>query len=302
MKVIPPLTVTSALLTSSTAAEPGPGETAWNAATSYTVGQRAIRTATHRVYQALVAGIDAGVPESTPSRWLDVGPTNRYAMFDLERNSATVAASTITVVITPGKRISAIALLGLVADQVDIDMTVGGLPVYSYSENLAARTTTTWTEYFYGEFGARPAVVRFDLPLHSAGVLTVTLSISTGNVMCGALCIGTAVDLGRVQINPRSDALNFSRIERDNFGSATLVPRRTVPKTTQTLLVDKGRVNKLIDVRTALNAAPAVWSGLDDATGDGYFDALLILGIYKQFSIDLSQEQHAIATLELEEI
>jgi hypothetical protein len=302
MKVIPPLTITTALLTSSTAAEPGPGETAWNAATNYTVGQRAIRTTTHRVYQAIVAGVDAGVPESTPARWLDVGPTNRYAMFDLERNSATVDASTITVVIAPGKRVNAIALLGLVADHVDITMTVGGIPVYTYSEDLSTRTTTSWTEYFYGEFGTRPAVVRFDLPLYSTAVLTVTLSISTGNVMCGALCLGTAVDLGRIQINPRSDALNFSRIERDGFGNATLVPRRTVPKTTQTLLVDKGRVNKLIDVRTALNAVPAVWSGLDDATGDGYFDSLLILGIYKQFSIDLSLETHAIATLELEEI
>lgn len=302
MKVIPPLTITSALLTSSTAAEPGPGETAWSAATNYTVGQRAIRTATHRVYQAIVAGVDAGLPENTPTRWLDVGPTNRYAMFDLARNSATVDASTITVVITPGKRINAIALLGLVADHVDITMTVGATTVYSFSEDLSTRTTTSWTEYFYGEFGVRPAVVRFDLPLYSTAVLTVTLSISTGNVLCGALCIGTAVDLGRVELNPRSDALNFSRIDRDAFGNATLVPRRTVPKTTQTLLVDKGRVNKLIDVRNALNAVPAVWSGLDDATGDGYFDALLILGIYKQFSIDLSQEQHATATLELEEI
>lgn len=302
MKVIPPLTITSYLLTSSTAAEPGPGETAWNAATNYTVGQRAIRTTTHRVYEALVAGVDAGVPESTPARWLDVGPTNRYAMFDLERNSATAAASNITVVIAPGKRVNAIALLGLVADHVDISMAVGASTVYSYSADLSTRDTTGWYEYFYGEFGRTPSVIKFDLPPYATGVLTVSISAASGVVQCGALCIGTAVSLGKVEINPRSDALNFSRIERDSFGNATLVKRRTVPKTTQTLLVDKGRVNKLIDVRTALNAAPAVWSGLDDATVDGYFDALLILGIYKQFSIDLSLDTHAVCTLELEEI
>lgn len=302
MKVIPPITITSALLTSSTAAEPGPGETAWNAATNYTVGQRAVRTTTHRVYEAVVAGVDSGLPENTPARWLDVGPTNRYAMFDLARNSATAAVGTLTVVIAPGKRCNAIALLGLVADHVDISMTVGASTVYSYSEDLSTRTTTGWYEYFYGEFGSRPSVVRFDLPPYASAVITVTMTISTGNVQCGALCLGTAVDLGCVEINPRSDALNFSRIERDGFGNATLVPRRTVPKTTQTLLVEKGRVNKLVDVRTALNAVPAVWSGLDDATGDGYFDALLILGIYKQFSIDMSYDAHAVATLELEEI
>ena len=301
MKVIPPIAITSALLTSSTAAEPGPGETAWNSTTNYTVGQRAIRATTHRVYEAVVAGVDSGLPENTPARWLDVGPTNRYAMFDLARNSATAAAGTLTVVIAPGKRINAIALIGLVAEHVDITMTVGATTVYSYSQNLATRDTSGWTDYFFGEFGSLPTVIRFDLPPYASAVLTVTLTSATGIVQCGALCIGSAVDLGRVQANPRSDALNFSRIDRDSFGNATLVPRRTVPKTTQTLLVEKQRVNRLLDVREALNAVPAVWSGLDDVAG-GYFDALLILGIYKQFSIDMSYDAHAVATLELEEI
>lgn len=302
MRVIPPLTITDALLTSSTAAEPGPGETAWAAATNYTVGTRAVRSTTHRVYEALVAGADAGLPENTPTRWLDVGPTNQYAMFDLARNSATIEPSTLTVVITPGRRVNAIALLGLLASQVDITMTVGATVVYSYSQDLTTRVTGGWYDYFFGEFGTLPSVIRFDLPPFTAAVITVTLTATTGNVRCGALAVGTAVDLGTTEINPRSDALNFSRIERDGFGNATLVPRRSLPKTTQQLWVDKGRVNKLIEVRTALNAVPAIWSGLDDAGDDGYFDALLILGIYKQFAIDLAHHSQAVVTLELEEI
>lgn len=302
MRVIPPLTITTALLTSSTAAEPGPGETAWNAATNYSIGTRAIRTGTHRVYEALLAGVDAGLPEDTPARWLDVGPTNRFAMFDLERNSSTVVSSPLTVVITPGQRINSIALLGIVADSIDIDVTVGMSSVYSYTEDLTTRVTSGWYDYFFGEFGTLPTVIKFDIPPFTSAVITVTLTATTGDVQCAALVIGTAVNLGETELNPRSDALNFSRIERDAFGSATLVPRRSVPKTTQVVWAEKGRVNKLREVRELLNAVPAIWSGLDDSTGEPYFEALLILGIYKQFTIDLAHHEHAVVTLELEEI
>lgn len=302
MKVIPPITITSALLTSSTAAEPGPGETLWNAATNYSIGTLAIRTTTHRVYEALASGVDAGLPESTPTRWLDVGPTNRYAMFDLERNSATTVSSPLTVVITPGQRVNSIALIGLVAQSVTITMDASSSTVYTYTADLTTRNTLSWYDYFYGTFGTNPTVVRFDLPPFTGGAITVTLTAASGSVKCAALVLGTAVDLGRVQANPRSDALNFSRIERDDFGNATLIPRRSVPKTTQVLISDKFRVERLSEVRKQLNATPAVWSGLDDATSDGYFEALLVLGIYKAFSIDMSYPEHAVITIELEEI
>lgn len=302
MKVIPPITITSALLTSSTAAEPGPGETAWNAATSYALATRVIRTTTHRIYEAVATGVHAGLPEDTPSRWLDVGPTNRYAMFDLERNSATSVASPLTVVITPGRRVNSIALIGVVAQNVTITMTVLGSTVYTYTEDLTTRATLGWYDYFYGTFGTAPTVVRFDLPPYTNGVITVTLTAASGNVQCGAVALGTAVYLGKVQANARSDALNFSRIDRDEFGNSTLIPRRSVPKTTQVLVIDKPNVDSLRTLRKVLNAVPAVWSGLDDRTSDGYFESLLILGIYKQFSIDLTHPEHAIVTLELEEI
>ena len=65
MIVIPPIAITDSNLVSSTVAEPSAGETAWNAATSYTIGQVVIRTTTHRKYECQIAGVDAGLPENT---------------------------------------------------------------------------------------------------------------------------------------------------------------------------------------------------------------------------------------------
>ena len=73
-----PVPITDAMITSSTAAEPGAGETAWNAATTYAVDDEAIRTGTHRVYTAVAAGVDATAPEvsqyRTTPRWVDTRP------------------------------------------------------------------------------------------------------------------------------------------------------------------------------------------------------------------------------------
>jgi len=302
MKVIPPIQITDAMLTSSTAAEPGAGEVAWISGTTYAVGDVRIRTETHRKYQRLIAGAGTTAPELDTINWLDIGPTNRWAMFDTLRNSATELASPLTVSVTPGKRINALALMGVVADEATITMTVGGVTKYTHTENLTLRRTLTWTDYFFGEFGNRPSLVLFDLPPYVGAVITATLTASAGTVECGAMVLGRSVYLGSAEYNATSDALNFSTITRDAFGNTTLVPRRTVPKTNQTLWCEKSAVNTLRDVRSVLNAVPAVWSGLDDKNADGYFEALLILGVYKEFSISLDYPQNARVNLQLEEI
>lgn len=303
MKVIPPIAITDVMLTSSTAAEPGPGETLWNVGTSYTVGQTCYLATTHKTYECLVANTgfspDVNLTGTSP-KWLETGSTNRWAMFDTLRNTATTVASPLTVVIALNQRIDSLALVGLIGTNATIAMTVGATTVYSYTTSLTLRNTITWSSYYFGTFGQQKALVKFDIPPYASAVLTITITGTT--VACGGVILGTAVDIGRVQYNPVSSALNFSRIDRDTFGNATLIQRRSVPRTDQTLMADKTSVNKIIEVREALNAIPALWSGLDDNDTDGYFDAILIFGIYKEFSINLSYPLHVKISLQLEEI
>ena len=307
MRVIPPITGAStllldAMLTSSSVAEPAAGETVWSAATAYSVGQEAIRVGTHRKYARLVAGTTAALPENDPLNWFDVGATLRWAMFDTLRNTATVSASPLTVVITPGQRVDAIALMAVLADSATVSMVVGGSTVYTRTTLLNSRTVTNLYQFFFEPFTNQPSLVLFDVPPYSAGVITVTFTRASGSVACGACLVGVSQFLGDADYNALRDALNFSSVTRDVYGNATLVPRRSVPKTNQTLYVGKAEVPRLLDLQASLNAVPAVYSGLDDRSADGYFEALLILGIYKQFGINLAYPKKAKVTLELEEI
>lgn len=240
-------------------------------------------------------------PAATPSVWRADGMTNRWKMFDLLRNTQTEVSSPLIVTLTPGVRNGAVALLGLVGDVVTIAGTSGGVPVYSHTETLTTREVFNWMDWHYAPFSSRPSVVVFDIPMYTDIVLTVTVTRSTGTVKCGSCVIGTGIYIGDVQYGAQSDTINFSKIERNAFGDAELLPRRNIPKSNQTLWLDKPRLNSVRALRDQLNAAPAVWCGLDDVTDD-YAEALQILGIYKSFGIDITSPVHAIISLELEEI
>lgn len=348
MRVIPPLTITPAMITSSTASEPllpsayaggttyalaafvsvatdytiyqslaagnvgntpnisptfwkivGLIETAWLIGTTYALND--VVSYNHVIYQSLQAANIGNNPFNSPLFWSNSGATNKYRCFDTLRNTTTVQASPITVVLTPGVRVNSLATLGLIADSVRIRMVSSAVTVYDQTINLIQRQVVDWFDYFFEPFYNRTSVVVFNLPPFTNGVITIDITRISGNVECGTIVLGTCVDLGKTQYSAVSDAINFSTITRDTFGNSILIARRNVPKTTQQVWAPAAVVNKINNVRDLLNAVPAVWSGLDDNT-QPYFESLLILGIYKGFSIALNMPDFVISTIELEEV
>ncbi|RFP32413.1 hypothetical protein D0T21_09415 [Duganella sp. BJB476] len=352
MKVIPPLAITDAMLTSTSAVETAPalyagGTTyALNATagvagaaglitiykslqgsntghapassptwwvsigttyqvyaggTTYALADRVIDNVAHLVYESLIGG-NVGNVLSDGAKWKAIGPTNPWAMFDTLRNTATtVPAGTLTATITPGVRIDSLALLGLSATSATITVTVAGVTQYSKTVNLNLRYVANWYDYYFAPFKTQNSLVVFDIPPYSNGVITITLTNLTGNVACGACVMGMQVDIGDVQYSAESDALNFSTVDRTTDGTATLIPSRNVPKTISSIWLDKKFVNQARSLRDSLNGSTAVWAGLDDDTQE-YFEALLILGFYRRFTINLQYPDFAIISLELEEV
>jgi len=305
MKVIPPLEITDSRLTSSTISEPDTSETAWSGSSvAYALGDQVIRTTTHRIYECVSAHTSAAspVPENNTAQWLEIGPTNRWAMFDTLRNTATEVASSLTVVLTPAYRVDSLALLALQGSSVTVSITSAGSPVYYRTVSLVRREVSDWYDYFFRPFSVQPSVALFDLPPITGAVITITITATAGNVKCGACVIGASEYIGEVQYEAENDVLNFSTVTRDFAGGvSTMVQRRNVPKTIQSIFVEKSRVNRIRQLRDTVGAVPAVWAGLDNSTHD-YFEAVLILGFYKRFSINLRYPDYAVIGLELEEI
>jgi hypothetical protein len=105
----------------------GPTETAYNSGTTYGVGDTVSLASSHRCYESLQAGNTNKplpvLPETTTDWWLDIGPTMRYAMFDLSRNTQTVGPSPLTAVVAPGQRLNTAGLTGMSGNTLTIKAT-----------------------------------------------------------------------------------------------------------------------------------------------------------------------------------
>lgn len=269
--------------------------------TTYALADRVIDATNHLIYESL-AGSNTGNALTDTTKWLLIGPTNKWALFDLLRNSATVVPLSMGFSITPGVRIDSITLAGLVGNFAAVSVTVDAVEVYYHNENLNTRRVNGWYEYFFIPFSTKESFSLFDLPPYANGIISVGITATSGNVECAACVVGSFVYIGDIQYSAVSDVLNFSSVTRDFAGgTATMIQRRNVPKTIQELMVAKSLVNRVRDLRDSLNASPAVWAGIDDNDSD-YFESILIIGFYKQFSINIAHPEHAVISLELEEI
>lgn len=301
MRVVPPLEISDARLLACNVAEPSPGEQIYSASTSYADGARVISTATHRTYESLIAG-NLGNALTDSSKWADVGPSNRYAMFDHYRGTVSKRDGGISMTIKPGVRIDTIALIDMSAVSAEIIVRAGTpqAVVYSRTTPLATRSVSSWSEYFFTSFAQQSELFRLDIPPFSDAEITINLT-GSGTISIGSVILGMSVWLGETQLNATDDVLNFSKIERDEFGDVMLIPRRSIPTTDLTVWTEKANVPRIRQLRDDLNARPALWAGIDEVS-DEYFDALLRLGIYKRFSINLAHHKTAVIDLTIEDM
>lgn len=313
MYCIPPLDIGFSQLTTSIA-EPdtSQGEVAWVSGSAIAIDTVRIRTSTHRKYRAIAAiaaGSNTVAPESAPTLWQDIGPTNKYAMIDLNRNIGTKSVTTLTATITPNKRINTVFLSGVVGSTALLEVLDGSDNViksknYALSNRFGIRT---YTEYFFGEFSNVPTILEMDLPQITSIKVRITINSSGvgGAVQIGVFAVGNSKYIGEIQWQPEDDAQNFSKIERAFDGSlelTNLIRRRSVPQLSLRLHSPKAITNLLRQLRRDLNAKPAIWSGLDDKTDDDYFESVLIFGIYRQFKLNLKYIDFTETTMLLEEM
>lgn len=298
MKVIPPTTlIGTSLVTSSTVADRDTvvDPAAWinsGGVGYYTEGSQvyyAVSTYVHKIYQCVnsTGTFNSTIaPNLDTTNWLDIGYCNKWKMFDINRSKQTVSSSgTITVVVTPATRINSIALLNLTnINYISITATSSATTIY----------TNTYS-------GTKTSYIVFDVPPAKDIVITITIS-GTGTIGISSCIMGQYEYLGDLETGISLDNLNFSSINRDTYGSTTMTKRRSVPKTNQNLFISSGRVGRALVVRDILNAVPAVWCAMDDNVIPSYYNSLLIVGIYRTFSVSLDTPFTATITLELEEI
>lgn len=284
--VLVPLTITDAMISSSTAAEPSATETEWNAGTNYTVGQECIRTSTHRVYTNLIAGIDATAPELTVTnpapRWQDTRPTNKWAAFDGEINTKSSVVTPLTYVLCPGI-FNAIALYGLSGSSITISAKTapGGAVFFTRTEDLSLPPVDHY-DYYFGRINPLTKILWRDIIPYEDPEVTITITATAGvTVGAGMIAIGDLRSLavlegsGGTQYGSSVKPVTYSYIEPNSFG-VTKIRKRTVA-TDLDIRVEVAKEDADTALQTIQDVldVPAAWIGSDVA----YFSGLNTFGL-----------------------
>ena len=286
MEAIRVTTITGAMLVSSTVAEPDTGETAWSALTTYAEGDRAIRTSTHRIYESLVAGNLNHTPETSPTQWVDAGPTNKWAVFDELIDTVTTGASPLTYVFNPGL-VEAFALLGLVGQTAQVSIVVGASTVYDETFDLDGSIIADDYDYMFAPFNQRTQVVATDLAPYD-GTWTVTITgASTASV--GVIAVGTTDYLGRLGYGAQAGYISYSGIDTDTFGRTKITRRRAVKSITGQLLVDRPDINRVSRSFADLDGRLAIFVG----TPDDDYEPLTVYGFVTDATGQMDGPNHA---------
>lgn len=303
--VLVPLTITDAMLTSSTAAEPSATETVWNAATSYVVGQEAILTSTHRIYSNLIAGVNATSPDqalagSTP-RWLDVGPTNKWAAYDTQVSTQTAVVTPLNYVLRPGL-FNAIAFYGLDGASISVTVkdAVGGTVIYSSITELIGLPMDHY-DYYFGPFKPLTKVLCQGVVPYADPEVTIAITAAAGvTVKAGMIAIGdlrslaSDAGIGGTESGAKAKPVTYSYISTDKFGKTSIVRRSKSTDMDIRVFVPSADTDSALATIQDVLDVPAAWIGSDAPSFTG-------LNVFGLASGDVSYEgpTHSIITIQV---
>lgn len=235
--------------------------------------------------------------------WLDLGPTNRWAMFDTvistgTRLTTSVGTPALTAVVAPGI-CNGVAVLDVSgAASVTVTMTNAGVTVYTRTQTLDNTFVSDWYQYFFEPYDVLSDILFGPLPPYPSAQITVTITPTSigGVVSCGAVMFGNTVEIGEVEYGATAGITDYSRKETDEFGITTLVERGYSKRATYSMLVENSQLRRVFSTLAALRATPAVWIASDDYK----FSPLTVFGPPKTWGINVRYHTHSSVSLEIE--
>ena len=295
--VVQPLAITDSMVSAPNTNVPETDYAAWSSATTYALDARVILTSTHKIYQSLQASNLNKDPTTQSLWWVEVSPTNKWALFDAAVSTQTKQASYIKYTLTPGQTFNAIAALNLTnATQIVITVTSASAGVvYSKTVDVSpVPASSSWWDWFFGVKRAQTQCVLVDLPSYPDTTIRFELYGGT-SLAVGVLLIGQQRAFGAgIKYGAKVGIQDYSRKEKNDFGDTVLVQRAFAKRADFELMVDAGEVDSLQNFLSDVRATPCLW------IGSAEYEATIVFGFYKNFDILISYPTSSDCSLQIE--
>jgi hypothetical protein len=295
MEMIPPTTITDAMLHSCSIAEPSATDTglsgyqgAYAAGTSYSINAIVLVAATHLLYISLVNTNQGNTPggAGNETKWLEYRATERWLPFDGKVTNQAAAATSIEYQLLPGVAIDSMSLHNIEAETVTVVLKDG----------LDGATLETWTEDTYDDTNELyiSDIVKTNFAACATPHFTITIANSITTAKVGEIVIGNKENIGTTRFTPTIGIIDYSVKEVDTFGNYTVLERAYSKRLTCSTVVLNTALDLTYNTLAERRALASVWVGSD------LYASMIIYGFYKDFSIVLSYPTFSICELEIE--
>lgn len=315
MKVIVPVEMKDSRLISTNIPEDDYDE--YSSGTTYNEGDRVIVTTPniHKIYECVstdpVSGVYPPDDTSDPPKWLEVGATNRWRLFDAKIGSATSGEETFTLAdysvegdnnsgiayhLRPDELADSVSIFGVDALYFDIIIKVNGVTEYERRVLLGGSLeNSNWYSYFFQPIRRVNQVVLTDLPLNQEKDIYISfVEPSSEDPVVGEVVIGRSYEIAKSLYGTSLGILDFSRKERDDFGNFQIIERGYA----DTMDVDMSILNEDITfvkrLLSDLRAKPAVYIAGECIEGTSVY------GYYTDFSVTISGPERSDASITIE--
>lgn len=280
-----------------TASNAGAFDAEYNAGTSYTLGQRVYYSPNNKSYECVQAPALNRTPSTSPLYWMLAAPSNRWAMFDAEISTSTVTTGNLTATVTPGRRISAVTLHGLIGTSITVTQKNSeGTVLYTGTKTLRA-DPSGWYEYL---FASRKQISEafFDEMQMVSGT-RIEIEIVGSYCACSAITVGTRHDIGQLQYGAETSIIDYSKKITSADGVQSFQQGRYSKRISGQLMQDKGQYAILSELLESVRATQCAWIGVPT---DIEYSPLSVLGSFRSYSFNVRQPLHNFLSIEIESI
>lgn len=265
---------------------------AWSSGTTYAAENKV--SYNNRLYESLQGSNLNKNPATQTDWWLDIGPTNPWAMFDGKTGTQTTKATSLEVTVDVTGIADSVALFNI--DAAALNVTVIAASTEVYNEDISLVSTDgidNWYQYFFAPIERRTDIAVTDLPNVLNPEITITLTDSD-TVAVGHCVIGQGLFIGEAQYGASVGIVDFSRKMQDDFGEWYIVERGFSKKFKATLWMDRPRVDYVHKLLSRYRATPVAIIGADD------YSSTHVFGLLKDWNIEISYPNHSVMSLEVE--
>ena len=292
MIIVNPVVITPAMIVDSTAAVST--RTAWSNVTAYVANDEVYYN--YKDWIALAASTNVA-PGTDDTKWLEIGASNRYAMFDGVINNVTSATTPLDVTVTPGTVVNSVSLFQVTANTVQVQVIdpVEGI-VYDRTEDMLDDTfVVDWYSYFFEPISRKSDVTFTDVPAYGSADIRIVAEGATGtDAIIGETVIGFQRRLGVTNFNTSVSIQDYSRKERDQFGNVSVVERQFAKLADYDVTCETSVVNLVQKALADIRTTPTVF------IGDPNRPETIVYGFYRNFNIVLSTPSISDCTIEVE--